>query len=686
MKQSTFKRKGLKQKILLPVLLQSIVFIAVFSALVILSIRNQTDSKNTTIIENYIKSLQLLAKEQALAPLNSKDRDQKFDKLFSQISESNIDMFEKVIKIDAVKSLYYEINQVKEKNANIEAKILELTEKSITQSDEYIKQTVALLVNPARAASVSILQKQVLLGAHNNSVNSVHVQKLFYKMLKDINSKTEFFNLIDFLLVNVEEDLKNLANTEFAMLPVTAKAANLEIKALVNNYLENMANIENLTGIMVSSLEQLDSTINEVLTHNQLKAQKFLLLSSGILVFLVILTSSILIIAVNSVVSSVNKAAARMSDIAEGEGDLTKTLDIVSSDEVGEMAGYFNKTLEKIRKLVLEIKEKSDNLSEQGIELSANMDETASSIHQISANINSVQKQTSLQGNSLLATKTRMDDIERVIDSLDQQIVNQASSVSESSAAVEEMIANIRSVTQTVKKNMEDIEKLALASEHSKTELATGMEGIKKIEADSANLLEISKIIQTIASQTNLLSMNAAIEAAHAGEAGRGFAVVANEVRSLAESSGREAKNVAQTLKTIKATIDSIVVSMDAVQKKVLTIDSSVKGLVEKETLILNAMEEQSAGSKQILTAVSELEDISQKVKSGSGEMKNSSYDLKATVQELEKITVEIGNSMEEMSVGTREISQAVEKVHELSSTNKENIKALSDEVGRFKV
>ena len=131
--------------------------------------------------------------------------------------------------------------------------------------------------------------------------------------------------------------------------------------------------------------------------------------------------------------------------------------------------------------------------------------------------------------------------------------------------------------------------------------------------------------MQNIASQTNLLSMNAAIEAAHAGEAGKGFAVVADEIRKLAESSSEQSKIISAVLKKIKTSIDAITHSTEDVLKKFDAIDEGVRTVAQQDKTILNAMDEQGQGSKQILQAMSRLNELTQGVKKEAHQMvKNS--------------------------------------------------------------
>jgi methyl-accepting chemotaxis protein len=192
--------------------------------------------------------------------------------------------------------------------------------------------------------------------------------------------------------------------------------------------------------------------------------------------------------------------------------------------------------------------------------------------------------------------------------------------------------------------------------------------------------------MENIASQTNLLSMNAAIEAAHAGEAGKGFAVVADEIRKLAESSGEQSKTISAVLKKIADSIGVITNSTDAVLSKFEAIDSGVKTVSQQEEIIRKAMEEQGVGSQQILEAVSRLTEISGQVKLESEAMSTGSGEVLNTSKTLEAITEELSNGMKEMDVGADQINIAVTRVNEISVDNKNDIDELIDEVNKFKI
>jgi methyl-accepting chemotaxis protein len=279
-----------------------------------------------------------------------------------------------------------------------------------------------------------------------------------------------------------------------------------------------------------------------------------------------------------------------------------------------------------------------------------------------------------------------MEQITGNINKLNGHVERQASNVAQSSSAIEEMLANIQSVTNTLINNRENVEKLTEASDAGRTGMQEVSSDIQEIARESEGLLEINSVMNNIASQTNLLSMNAAIEAAHAGEAGRGFAVVADEIRKLAENSSAHSKTISGVLKKIKSSIDKITHSTDSVLKRFEAIDSGVRTVAEQEENIRNAMEEQGQGSQQILEAVSHLNDTSQLVRSGSLEMFEGAKEVMQETGNLEKASHEITDSMNEMVTGVNQVNNSVSHINQLTDKNREATEMLMGEVHKFKV
>ena len=429
------------------------------------------------------------------------------------------------------------------------------------------------------------------------------------------------------------------------------------------------------TVLAVAPLETVLKQVTEMQVFTVIFAACMVIAAMVIVFFVIMIT-----------IKPVVNVAMTLKDISEGEGDLTRRISIKGNDEIADMAHYFNLTLEKIKNLILTIKQQAAALYDIGTELAGNMTQTASAINQITGRLDAVKSRVLSQSAGITENNASMEQITININKVNEHVERQTSSVSRSSSAIEEMLANIQSVTQTLVRNTENVNDLSGASEVGRAGLEGVAEDIQGIARESEGLLEINAVMKNIASQTNLLSMNAAIEAAHAGEAGKGFAVVADEIRKLAENSGEQSKTIGAVLKKIKDSIDKITVSTANVLSKFEAIDNEVKTVADQEADIRGAMEEQDQGSKQILEAIAQLNEITSLVKDGSREMLEGSQEVIHETTRLEKVTMEISGNMNEMSVGADQILVAINRINELTGMNRESINMLVKEVSRFRV
>ena len=408
---------------------------------------------------------------------------------------------------------------------------------------------------------------------------------------------------------------------------------------------------------------------------------------SMIIVGIIILTITAIItyFIAYKMVAPVKLTVSALKDIAQGEGDLTVRLPVKGNDEITDLSEYFNEMISKIGTSVRGITEHTKVMERIGETLSSDMTETASAVNEISSNIDGVKQQTLTQAASVTETAGTIREIITTVNKLNGSIETQSESVARSSAAIEEMVANIASITNSLEKSDNMVKQLASATSEGKSTLVTSNSITQKIADESGGLIEASGVVQNIASQTNLLAMNAAIEAAHAGEAGKGFAVVADEIRKLAEESSMQGKTITDTLKKLSDDINGLSESSKIVEEKfnaIFQLSENVRGMSAELTA---AMKEQENGSREVLSAIKNISSVTLEVKNGSEEMLTGGKGVAEEMEKLDKLTEIIKDSMNEMSAGVQQINNAVHEVNDLAQKNKDSIEGLAAVVEKFK-
>lgn len=363
-----------------------------------------------------------------------------------------------------------------------------------------------------------------------------------------------------------------------------------------------------------------------------------------------------------------------------------KAIPIVSRDEFGFLTRELNEfqygTATMLHKIVTE----SESLTLLGDELADNMTKTAGTVHQISTNIENVKQQALTQTASVTETSATIEEIVNTIRQLNGSIEIQAASVARSSSSIEEMTAHISSVTQRLEKNGELMQEAHEQAVNGKKGAHTANEIVAQIAERSGALLETSQVIQNIAAQTNLLAMNAAIEAAHAGESGKGFAVVADEIRKLAEESNVQGKQIGEVIKESLQIIEQIAAAGGGAEKTFDKVYELITNLSAQEKEILASMREQENANREILEAVRDINAATQDVKDGSAAMLLGGERAADDMQRLDSFTNVVTASMNEMAAGAVQINNAVQEVNEITQKNKQSIKNLAGEVSKFKV
>ena len=404
-----------------------------------------------------------------------------------------------------------------------------------------------------------------------------------------------------------------------------------------------------------------------------------------ILAVTLILVLSLCIVSIMKPLGVVEKT---LQSISSGNADLSKRILVKTNadNEIGRLASGFNTFVEKLQHIIIAMKQTKTELVAAGTKLNDSTEDTAASITQIIANIESMTGNIGTQSESVAQTASAVNQIASNIESLNKMIENQSASVTEASAAVEEMIGNINSVNNSVTKMAEEFNQLEQKAADGVQKQDDVNARIQVIETESQALQEANTVISNIAEQTNLLAMNAAIEAAHAGEAGKGFSVVADEIRKLSETSSSQSKTIGEQLKKITDSIQEMVTASQEAGISFSRVSSGINMTNNLVQEIKNAMQEQGEGSKQISIALNSMNDSTSEVRTASSEMSEGNKTILEEIKVLQNATLSMKEGMEEMNIGAKKINETGSNLSSISENMKSSITKIGDEVDQFQV
>lgn len=381
-----------------------------------------------------------------------------------------------------------------------------------------------------------------------------------------------------------------------------------------------------------------------------------------------------------------NKLVRHFKNIASGEADLSQRLPAHGAKEIVKLESGFNEFMEKLHIIILSLKQTQKSLDKIGSTLSESSQESATSIEQILSNIANVQESATKQELSSLDAKNGIKSIVDGITELTTLIAQQVADSNETAAAIEEMVSNIGSVTVSVETMATRFSELTRIAADGKEKQDAVNTCVNEIALKSQLLQEANTVIEGIASQTNMLAMNAAIEAAHAGDAGKGFSVVADEIRKLSETSSEQTHQIGAQLDAITKSIASVV---DASNQSASTFDSLALGIDDVSGLvsqIANAMNEQRTGSKQALDTLLTMTSLGGSVKTQAAAMETATERSLGSIQKLAEAASYIKASLSQMNAGAGGINDAVKRVSDLASETQGEIQKMESEIGKFVV
>ncbi len=467
----------------------------------------------------------------------------------------------------------------------------------------------------------------------------------------------------------------------------TYKANNPAKKPLLAAALPHFATFMTDLAILQDSLVDSKDTIGEKYSDidKQIGATRTgaFLLAAAIVLGIVGATVAVALILANGIAGSIIKMERNIAMLKEG--DLSRRADIESRDEIGLLAKNLNLFLDGLSSSLYRIKEISkSNIGLKDRLLDATAEATSSAI-QIESNTRSIGKQFGNLDSRIEESVGSIGKIAGSVSDLNIQIEGQSSMVEEATASVTEMLSSLENMSRITERDRAAAEELVQVSELGRSVFEAAFKKIDEIPQNVGMVREMATVIRNVASQTNLLAMNAAIEAAHAGEAGRGFAVVADEIRKLSEASTASSRDISESIKVIISKIDEATSTNADVSRAFAAIDEKIRDVSKSIGEMYASISEIQIGSKQILQAMVDLQERSVHVKDGSKSMDEGSMEIKRMMDELSRISTEVTSNIAEIASGITDIGATIQSVAEFAEKVGNGSGRLDEEVNSFK-
>ncbi|MDA8234527.1 MAG: methyl-accepting chemotaxis protein [Clostridia bacterium] len=413
----------------------------------------------------------------------------------------------------------------------------------------------------------------------------------------------------------------------------------------------------------------------------------------------------------------ISRPVIELTNLSElmAAGDLTvNKVNVESKDEIGRLSNSFNKMLDNMRQLIQQALTSARQVAETSQQLSASVEEAAASNQQVARAVDELAKGNVKQNESVNESVNIVTQLSNSIDQIAKGAQEQAANVAQTTEMVSQMVKGIDEVTQNAQKVAEAAQQtsdVANKGGEAVDKTITGMQKIKQTVFESAGKIkelgehskqigEIIEVIDDIAEQTNLLALNAAIEAARAGEHGKGFAVVADEVRKLAERSGKATKEIANLIGSIQKGTTNAVEAMEAGTREVeqgaaLADDAGValKEIVktiqvanEQMESISAAVEQISASSAEVAQAIDNVAAITEENTAATEEMAAGSSQVNTSIKSIASVARESAQAAKEVSAATENMNASTEEIAASAQALAKMAQELQGVINKFKI
>ena len=480
--------------------------------------------------------------------------------------------------------------------------------------------------------------------------------------------------------LGTEEDIEDYGEGPLkAMADGNIHSSGLEHQAEWGYTISSYGGIKNSKGQVIGFIG-CDFNVDDILTMLRKRIINIAIVSIIILALGILL----IILFTADIFGTMKSISGAMENIASGKADLTFRIPQKGKNELSNLAANCNAVITSLNNLVSQLQGETGILNETGNELSTKMENHVGVLDATAAQISEISDHITEQTSKVESITNGMQSVEAEIDSLEKKLSMQSQAISQSSSVIEEITANIRSVDQNVSEILMEYKKLVAEADEGQQQQKSVTTQIGNIEQQSDNLMNANAAIASIAKQTNLLAMNAAIEASHAGEAGKGFAVVAAEIRTLAETSARQSDSISHLLQDIRESITGIVDSSKKSAANFASVSEKIMRLEQLISEVQGGMNEERIGAENILNAMVTLEGTTKDINQASAHMKGESAQVFEDIQMLKELAEKTHSKSSDVTTQMSEMKETASAAANASDRNLSATSKVSDMINGF--